>query len=161
MMAELKERLGTELDRVSQELALAMMPEAVADAARADAVSEAERLAMQKRIRCLGQLVAGLSASGEGDLPADRVGYGSEVEVQDLTTGQRETYLLVTGEVLDLDQNHVTLGSPLGQALLGRRAGERVVVESPRGRRRLRITSIVTLPQMLGLAGRKANRVRV
>ena len=76
--------------------------------------------------------------------------------MEDLQTGRRERHLLVTGEVLDLGENHVTLGSPLGQALLGRRAGERIAVDLPQGRRNLRIVSLVTLPRMLGLTRARA-----
>jgi transcription elongation factor GreA len=150
MLAEVKERLGIELDSASRQLAATLQPSGTGSCERGPAGPE--EAVMQARIRRLGQLVAGLVAVGDAPLPVDRAGYGSEVEVEDLRTRRRETYTLVTGEVLDLHENHVTLGSPLGQALLGRRAGERVEVDLPQGRRRLRIVGLVTLPRMLGLS---------
>ena len=156
MLAQVKERLGTELERVSRELASSMMTAPDGSRQTEVVLSDAERKALQIRIRRLGQLVAGLPSLADDSLPADRAGYGTEVEVEDLQSGRRERLLLVTGEVRDLGENHVRLGSPLGQALLGRRAGERITVDLPQGRRNLRIVSLVTLPRMLGLTRARA-----
>jgi transcription elongation factor GreA len=151
MLTEVRDRLGSELERGAHELTRAMAPGVTGVPVRVDEATESERIAIQQRIRRLGQLVAGLSSLGDDEMSADGAGYGSEVEVEDLRTRRRERYTLVTGEVLDLGENHVTLGSALGQALLGRRAGDRVQVELPQGVRRLRIVSLVTLPRMPGI----------
>ena len=86
-------------------------------------------------------------------LPADRAGYGSSVVLEDLVTKRRVSYTLVTGDVIDLEEDQVTLASPIGNALLGRKKGERIEVELPQGRKRFRIVGLTTLPEMLGLDG--------
>ena len=149
MIAEVRDRLGSELERLSGQLTDDL--EAELGGVPAVCAAPEERREVQERIRRLGQLVAGLVGLECGTLPVDRVGYGSSVVLQDLVTRQRVSYTLVTGDVIDLDEDQVSLASPVGQALLGRRVGEHVSVETPAGTLRYRIVSVTTLPQMLGL----------
>jgi transcription elongation factor GreA len=148
MIAEVRDRLGSELERLSRQLTDAL--EAEIGGAAVCAAPE-ERRKVQERIRSLGQLVAGLAGLECGALPVDRVGYGSSVVLQDLVKRRRVSYTLVSGEVIDFDEDQVSLASPVGQALLGRAVGDRVSVETPAGTRRYRVVSVTTLPQMLGL----------
>jgi transcription elongation factor GreA len=148
MITEVRDRLGSELERLSRQLTDDLAAELGGATAVCDAPEEWREV--QERIRRLGQLVAGL-ARVEGTLPVDRVGYGSTVVLQDLGSRRRVSYTLVTGDVIDLDEDQVSLASPVGQALLGRKVGDRVAVETPAGKLRYRIVSVTTLPQMLGL----------
>jgi len=154
MIAEVRERLRTELDRAASALTAERAPElagaAAPSAPRADAGDD-----LRLRIRRLRQLDAGLPALEPAALPADRAGYGSSVVLEDLATKRRVSYTLVTGDVIDLEEDQVTLASPIGSALVGRKKGERIEVELPQGRRRFRIVSLTTLPEMLGLDGRR------
>ncbi|HEX2201939.1 MAG TPA: GreA/GreB family elongation factor [Longimicrobium sp.] len=148
MITEVRDRLGSELERLSRQLTDDL--EAELGGAAVCAAPE-ERRRVQERIRRLGQLVAGLAGVEGGALPADRVGYGSSVVLQNLHDRRRVSYTLVTGDVIDLDEDQVSLASPVGQALLGREVGDRVSVETPTGKLRYRIVSVTTLPRMLGL----------
>jgi transcription elongation GreA/GreB family factor len=151
MIAEVKERLRTELDRAAHALTAGTAP-GLAGVAVAGAPAEGSDT-LRLKVRRLRQLDAGLPALEPAALPADRAGYGSSVVLEDLATRRRVSYTLVTGDVIDLEEDQVTLASPIGSALLGRGKGERVEVELPQGRRRFRIVSLTTLPQMLGLDG--------
>ncbi|WP_325310984.1 GreA/GreB family elongation factor [Longimicrobium sp.] len=145
----MRDRLGSELEQLSRQLTDDM--EAELGGATAVCAAPEERRGVQERIRRLGQLVAGLAGLECGALPIDRVGYGSSVVLQNLDDRRRVSYTLVTGDVIDLDEDQVSLASPVGQALLGRKAGDRVSVQTPAGTLRYRIVSVTTLPQMLGL----------
>jgi transcription elongation factor GreA len=149
MITEVKDRLGSELERLSRRLTDDLGAEL--GGATAVCAGPEERREVQEKIRRVGQLVAGLAGLECGALPIDRVGYGSSVVLQDLDNRQRVSYTLVTGDVIDLDDDQVSLASPVGQALQGRKVGDRVSVETPAGTRRYRIVSVTTLPQMLGL----------
>ena len=154
MIAEVKDRLGSELERLSRQLTDGL--EAELGGATAVCAATKDRREVQERIRRLGQLVAGLAGLECGALPADRVGYGSSVVLQNLGTRQRVSYTLVTGDVIGLDEDLVSLASPVGQALLGRGVGDRVSVETPAGTLRYRLVSVTTLPQMLSLMPARA-----
>lgn len=146
MIAEVKERLGSELERLSRQLTDGLEAE-ITGIGRP---TPEERREVQTKIRRLGQLVAGLPRL-HGTLPIDRVGFGSSVVLQNLGNRQRVSYTLVTGDVIDLDEDQVSLASPVGQALIGRTVGDRVEVETPAGKLRYRIVGLTTLPQLLGL----------
>ncbi|HEU0299128.1 MAG TPA: GreA/GreB family elongation factor [Longimicrobium sp.] len=149
MIAEVRDRLGSELERLSRQLTDDL--EAELGGATVVCAPLEERREVQERIRRLGQLVAGLAGLECGALPIDRVGYGSSVVLQNLGNRQRVSYTLVTGDVIDLGEDQVSLASPVGQALLGRKVGDRVSVETPAGALRYLVVSVVTLPQSLGL----------
>jgi transcription elongation factor GreA len=64
------------------------------------------------------------------------------VTVLDLDTDQREDFMVVLAEMMDIEAGHISLASPLGRALKGRQVGEEIELRLPRGQRRLRVLSI-------------------
>lgn len=80
-------------------------------------------------------------------LQDDGARFGSTVVVEDVDLGGRETYTLMTGELLDIDAGQVSLASPIGRALLGARPGAEVSVSTPQRQRRLRVLSVRTSPR--------------
>ena len=56
-------------------------------------------------------------------------------------------YLVVLAEMMDIDDGHISLASPLGRALGGKKIGEEVSLRLPTANRRLRITDLVTVHQ--------------
>ena len=67
---------------------------------------------------------------------------GSRVTLEDPEFGDVFTVTLVGGFEADLDQNLVSISSPLGEAVLGRSAGEMVTVEAPAGKQIYRIKDV-------------------
>jgi transcription elongation factor GreA len=95
----------------------------------------------------LHQRLAQLAQLANTEAPTDRVGLGSTVTVIDLATEETEVYQLVLAEMMDIDAGHISLASPLGQALRGRKVGEEVSLRLPSLTRRLRIVDLVTVHQ--------------
>jgi transcription elongation factor GreA len=60
-------------------------------------------------------------------------GVGSHVELRDTRSDKVQGYHLVGAAESDLSQGRLSVESPLGQAVLGRRAGDEIVVRAPRG----------------------------
>ena len=75
-------------------------------------------------------------AGGDG-----RAVLGAYLEVED-TDGTRRALRLVGGDEADAARGWVRVDSPLGAALLGRHAGETVLVERPRDTLELRILRV-------------------
>ncbi len=156
MLEKLKRKLGDELERLTHELQVTL-PLAIRKAVEhgdlrenAEYKSALERQQfVQARLGHLTRRMAELSKVDLAEVPADRVGFGSRVTVVDLKTREEETYTLVFGDYIELESGQISLASPLGQTLLGRRVGEEVSLRLPRGERRLRIAELVTLPQMV------------
>lgn len=101
----------------------------------------------------LEQLMVGVQGPNGALVHDDVVGFGSQVTIGDLDSGERTEHRLMTGEAMDLDAGHISTDSPLGMALLGRSVGDVVEVETPRGTRRLRVVGVLTLPAFLDTLG--------
>ena len=61
-----------------------------------------------------------------------RVGFGSQVRVEDLQSGELSTFVIMAGNDLDFDAGEVSIASPVAQALLGHTEGEVVEAELAR-----------------------------
>jgi transcription elongation factor GreA len=104
---------------------------------------------LQQSVGKLGQIAAGLAVIDPECLPAAGAGFGSTVSVMDTETGERDEYVLMVGSLVDIEANHVSLASPIGQALMGRRAGEQIRIATPLREVTLVITSVTTLLDFL------------
>jgi transcription elongation factor GreA len=72
----------------------------------------------------------------------DEVGFGSRVEVEDEQTGKATSYTLVSSTEAAPSEGKLSMDSPVASALLGRRAGDVAVVQTPRGERRFKVLSV-------------------
>ena len=68
------------------------------------------------------------------------IGLGSTVTVE--ADGDEVTYVLVGTSEANPNDGRISVASPVGKALLGRRAGDVVVVRTPQGEARYRVVSI-------------------
>lgn len=75
-------------------------------------------------------------------LPRDEVSLLSKVEFTNLVTDARMTFTIVSPHEMDLQQGKISLKSPIGAALMGRKAGDVVEVQAPAATLRLRIENI-------------------
>ncbi len=76
----------------------------------------------------------------EQDAQAGVVQVGSTVEVKDDDGVQ--AFTIVGPAEVDVTAGKISMESPVGKALLGRRVGDRVDVQSPGGARQLRVVSV-------------------
>ncbi len=101
-----------------------------------------EKAQIEARVDALEDILhrAEIIESAEGD----KVTLGSIVVVQDEKTGESLTLQIVApAEATVLEEPmRVSDESPLGQALLGHKEGDKVRVETPEGKRRYRILSV-------------------
>jgi len=100
---------------------------------------------VQARLGQLTQRVTKLANIDIAQIPADRVGLGSKVVVLDEQSNARETYELVFGDAGELEDGHVTMGSPIGRALQGKAVGEQAILKLPTRVRKLQIVELQTV----------------
>lgn len=72
----------------------------------------------------------------------DAVHVGNTVVVEDMEFGEEETYAIVGSQEADPMNGRISEESPFGRALLGKQAGDEVVVEAPAGNIRYKIVAI-------------------
>ena len=76
------------------------------------------------------------------DLPNDKIYILTRVKLKDLKSGQSFEYLLVSPEESDFEANKISVTSPIGKALLGKKPGDSVEVTVPVGKLRYEILDI-------------------
>ena len=113
--------------------------------------STSDREAASSRTHLLGLLLAGAEPRRLATAACSSIGYGSRVALEDLDDGGETVHHLMSSEAMDLDAGHISIDSPLGQALLGRTERDVVEVRTPRGPRTFRIRAVLTLQDLLDL----------
>ena len=139
--AELKHLIDDVYPKITDALA-----EASAQGDRSDNAGyrEARRLQAKtkSRIRFLQKILENSRILDTAALPKDRVCLLSTVEFTNLATNTRMKFEIVSPHEMDLEAGKISLKSPIGAALMGKKVGEIAEAQVPSGTRRLRIESI-------------------
>ena len=141
LSAELKHLIGEVYPKVKDVLA-----EASAQGDRSDNAGyrEARRIQAKtiSRIRFLQKILEHSRVIDPDALPKDRVSLLSVVEFTNLSTNKRMKFEIVSPHEMDLEAGKISLNSPIGAALMGKRVGDIAEARVPSGILRLRIESI-------------------
>ncbi len=97
------------------------------------------------RIAFLQQRISEINAIDLGSVPKDRVALGSTVYLEDEENGEEIVYTLVFPEAMDGKRGWISVASPIGRSLIGKRVGDPVVIVTPSGSRSCTITGLQTL----------------
>ncbi len=107
------------------------------------AAKERQRL-VEARISMLQARVSELSLMNLDNLPRDRAGLGSRVELLD-GDGEIVRYELVMPEDTDPAKGWVSTASPIGRAIVGREEGDEIRVTTPAGIREFELIRLTTI----------------
>ena len=139
--AELNHLINDVYPKVAEELA-----EMSAQGDRSDNAGYREAKRNQgktiSRIRYLQKILEHSRVINTDALPKDRVSLLSKVEFTNLATHTRMTFEIVSPHEMDLDAGKISLKSPIGAALMGKKVGEIAEAQVPSGILRLRIERI-------------------
>jgi len=145
-------RLKKELDELRYELKAKLPKELEAARAHGDLRENAEYEACKERqgylnarIGQIEQRIRDLSLYTLNSIPRDAVGYGSRVTLEDVDEGTEEKYEIVFPEEVNPTIGLISIGSPLGRALLNKGVGDDVDVATPKGRRSFQIVGLKTI----------------
>jgi len=159
MIEALKNKLQAEVERLNHEISFVLPKEIEKARAHGDLRENSEYKAAlerqqfaQARVHHLRLRLAKLSDVREQDIPRDRVGFGSRVTVEDVDTKIIEVFALTLGEFIEaedgLQELPVSMASPLGKALVGRKVKDKVEITLPMGKRKLKIVEVETVHQI-------------
>ena len=152
MPEHIKKKLQEEIATLEHELNHELPAELKRAIALGDLSENAEyHMAKQRQefVRArLGQLkkrMADLSLVNMANIPKDRAAIGSTVKVYDNTKEEEIEYKLVTSEESDVTKGLISTTSPIGRALMGKKAGDTATVVTPSGKRELEVLSLITM----------------
>jgi transcription elongation factor GreA len=69
--------------------------------------------------------------------------FGCTVVLENLDTEEEVKYQLVGPDESDIRQGRISVSSPLGRAIIGKRPGDAIVVQAPGGKREYEIIEIL------------------
>lgn len=138
---ELKQLLDFEQPRLSKKLAAAREYGDLAENAEYDAARE-EMEHTQRRINRLQDTLSRAQIFDPKGIAPDEVTLLATVTLHDLKTSKDITYTLVSAEEVDVDQQKISIESPVGRALVGKKKGDTVSIEVPVGTLEYKIVSV-------------------
>jgi transcription elongation factor GreA len=100
-----------------------------------------EQAMLEARIASLEDKLRSATVIDSADIGKDVVSVGTLVHVKD-ESGKSVKYAIVGSAEASPAEMKLSNESPIGKALLGHKRGEEVVITTPRGQRKLKITKI-------------------
>ena len=154
MLEEMREKLENEAETLRHELNVVLPAEIEKAVALGDLRENSEYSAalerqrfVQARLDYISRRLSEIMEMDIGTIPEDRVGFGSWVRVR-MDSGELEEYILAFADDIDFDSVEISMRSPIGKALLGKREGDAVSVRLPRGRLEFEIVELTTIHEL-------------
>ncbi|MCB0505661.1 MAG: transcription elongation factor GreA [Cyclobacteriaceae bacterium] len=88
---------------------------------------------LEAKIAMLENAVGKAREIDESNIDTSKVSVLSKVKIKNVKMGATFTYTLVAEEEADLKANKISVKSPIGKGLLGKKAGETAEIETPGG----------------------------
>jgi transcription elongation factor GreA len=98
---------------------------------------------LEGRIGELEYKIANAQVIDSERLPKDRAVFGSRVRLDNIETGEEVLYQLVGPDESDIGKGRISISSPLGKAILGKKPGDELTVQTPGGVRSYELIEIV------------------
>jgi transcription elongation factor GreA len=151
-LAKIKQKLEHEIRAIEHEL-VNELPKEIAKARAHGDLSEnseykyaKERQAyLNARIGQLKKRMGDISMLNVSNLPRDKAGFGSRVWLLDLKKSVEVEYKLVTTEDSDVSKGLISTTSPIGKAVLGKKVGDEITVQTPAGPKEFEIVRMKTI----------------
>ncbi len=98
---------------------------------------------IEGRINELEFKLANIDIIDTDKLPKDRAVFGCKVVLENIETGEDVSYQLVGPDESDIENGRISVSSPLGKALIGRKPGDELTLEVPGGKRMYELIEIL------------------
>lgn len=107
-----------------------------------DAAKERQAF-IEGRLSELGYKLGNAEIIEVDNLPKDRAVFACTVVLENVDTGEDVEYQLVGPEESDIEKGRISVTSPLGKAIIGKKPGEEIVLNAPAGKRVYELVEIV------------------
>ena len=98
---------------------------------------------IEGRIGELGFKLANADVINPDNLPKDRAVFGTKVLLENIDTGEEVEYQLVGSDESDIENGRISVSSPLGKAIIGKKPGDELTLEVPGGKRIYELVEIL------------------
>jgi len=139
--AEVEQLEQEELPKIAEKIAQARAEGDLSENAEYHAQREAMGM-LQAKINLMKTQLRQASIVNPDKIPKDEVALGATVVVKDLDYDDEEEFTFVGAGDEDYDAGKYLITSPIGQGLLGKKVGEKVEIEVPKGTLKFEILDI-------------------
>lgn len=108
-----------------------------------DAAKEAKHQ-LERRIAELEARLSNAKIVDPKDLPKGKAFLGSTLELKNMNSGDTVRYTLVAQDEADLAKGKISVTSPIGKGLLGKKVKDNVEIQVPAGKIRFQVMKITT-----------------
>ncbi|WP_268224908.1 transcription elongation factor GreA [Sinomicrobium oceani] len=129
---ELDHLKSVERPKASQAIADARDKGDLSENAEYDAAKEAQGL-LEMKISKMEEVVANARLIDESQLDTSKVLVLSTVKIKNQTNGMEMKYTLVAESEADLKAGKISVSSPIGKGLLGKKVGDTAEIQVPNG----------------------------
>ncbi|MGB0375753.1 MAG: transcription elongation factor GreA [Flavobacteriaceae bacterium] len=141
LRAELNHLKDVERPKASQAIAEARDKGDLSENAEYDAAKEAQGL-LEMQISKMEETLANARVINESELDTSKVLVLSTVELKNKANGAVMTYTLVAQSEADLKTGKISVESPIGKGLLGKKVGDMAEITVPNGKIQFEILKI-------------------
>lgn len=106
-----------------------------------DAARERQGM-LEARINYIESRMARFEIIDLKTLSGDKIMFGATVEIEDSDSGEAKRYTLLGPDEANPSKGSISVLSPVARAMLGKEAGDEIVVDAPRGRIQYEIISV-------------------
>ncbi len=106
-----------------------------------DAAKDAQGL-LEMKISKMEEIVANARALDETNIDTSKVSILSKVKIKNKKNGMEVTYTMVSEEEADLKAGKISLSSPFGKGLFGKKVGEIAEITAPAGKLEFEVLEI-------------------
>jgi len=141
LQEELIQLKNVERPRISHQIAEARDKGDLSENAEYDAAKDAQGM-LELRISKLEDVIANARLVDESKLDNSKALVLSTVKIKNKTNGQVMSYTLVAENEADLKLGKISVSSPIGKGLLGKKVGETAEISVPSGKLQFEIIEI-------------------
>ena len=138
---ELNQLKDIERPKASQAIADARDKGDLSENAQYDAAKESQGL-LELRISKLEETLSNARVINESNIDHSKVLILSTIDVKNLSNNSIMTYTLVAESEADLANGKISINSPIGKGLLGKKKGDKAIIPVPSGKIELEILKI-------------------
>lgn len=91
----------------------------------------------------LGYKLSSATVVDPDKVPKDRVVFGCTMVLENIDTGESIEYQLVGPDEFDISKGRISIASPLGKAILGKKPGDEITLVAPGGKRSYELVEIL------------------
>jgi len=141
MRSELQKLKGVERPAASRAIAEAREKGDLKENAEYDAAKEAQGH-LESKIAQMEGILANTRVLDESSIDTSKVSILTRVTLTNLNTKKQVTYQLVSENEADLKMGKISVTSPIGKGLLGKKPGEVAEVQAPAGVLKFKVENI-------------------